>query len=302
MQEKWVYGYSPTESGLQFHPIRRLTDDEYDAAGQAVKVILDVLTGPTSFSELTRNDLSRTVDDLNQRLARKDELRKVEVWGPELEYRIVAVSAALRMHEEFVTAIIRKRNDPAALASAKTAFKATYDRSQAYRIIYSLRNALVHGSKGLTTLSARATLNADETTSAIVSINLSREGFGKSDAKAPVRAEVRGMTDNPELIALSHVALDELAAMRVELESLLYPDAPAASALLLSYVKEVNAAGVSGPHFHAHDPGEPFSNMTNIGMNESIFNHVVSFGQFERRSNADPARQVVDPASHSAGT
>ncbi|SFH43550.1 hypothetical protein E3O11_12715 [Cryobacterium levicorallinum] len=277
MQEKWLYGYEGEGPGeIEFHPIRMLSDDEYDAVRHAIKTVLDVLTGPTSFSELARRDMARTFIDLSQRLGDLDESRKVEIWGPELEYRIVSVSSAVRMHEEFVLTTIQKRKDPTAEASAKAIFNRTYDGSQAYRIIYSLRNALVHGSKGLTTLGSKSTMAADGTTSAAVSINLSRDRFAASDAKTAVRGEVRAMAEDPELMQLANVALDDLAAMRRDLEPLLYPEAPAASQLIYSYVHEVHASGFGAPHFHAHDPGDPFGHMSTIGMTRSIFDYVLA--------------------------
>ena len=277
-QEKWLYGYSPTADGVEFHAIRQLSDDEYEAAGHAIKVILDVLTGPTSFAEIVRKDMTGTLAHLSERLTQRNEFRKIEVWGPEVEYRIVAASAGVRMHEEFALAAIGKLGDSAALVRAKAIFSAAYDRSQAYRVIYSLRNALVHGSKGLTTLSAKSNLNADETISASVAIRLSRKSFSASDAKASVRAEIRDLPEDPDLVALANAALDELALMRAELEPLLYPEAPAASELIFAYANELRAAGLGGPHFHAHDSGNPFGNMTSHGMNESVFNHAVTYG------------------------
>lgn len=272
-QEKWVYGYTPTSDGVEFHPVRQLSEGEYDAAGNAVKVLLDVLTGPTAFAELARRDMTTTIEDVRARLA--TDFRDIQRWGPELEYRIVAVSAALRMHEEFVMSTIGKRSDDEARTGAKVIFRGTYDRSQAYRIIYSLRNALVHGSKGLTSLSAKGTLNQDGTISTTISINLSRKRFGASDVKAPVRAELRAMQEDPDLFLLANLALDDLAAMREQLEPLLYPDAPAAARLIFAYVQEVFAAGFGSPHFHAHDTGDIFGNLSHIPMNEAVFNHAV---------------------------
>lgn len=272
-QETWVYGYSPTEQGVEFHPVRQLSAEEYEAAGLAVKVLLDVITGPASFSEIARRDLAQTIEDVSGRLS--TDFRSIEEWGPEVEYRVVAVSAALRMHEEFVLASIGKRKDQESKTAAKAIFSATYDRSLAYRIIYSLRNALVHGSRSLTSLRATGSLAEDGTVSTTVAISLSRKGFGRSDTKASVRAEVAAMDEDPNLVELSNQALDDVARMRDLLEPLLYPEAPAAIALIFSYVREVAAAGFSGPHFHSHDPGSPFTSLTHIAMNEAVFNHVV---------------------------
>jgi hypothetical protein len=277
VQEKWLYGYeSRGPSEIKFHPIRPLSENEYEAVGQAVMAIVDVLAGPTSFSELARRDMARTIKDLTTRLKVTDEARKFEVWGPELEYRLVSVSSALRMHEEFVLTAIRKHKDPTALASAKAIFSKTFDRSLAYRVIYALRNPLVHGSRGLTTLGTKSTLATDGTTSTVISINLSRDRFGHSKANAAVRAEVRAMGADPELMQLANVALDDLVVMRNELQRLLFPNAPAAAYLIHSYIQEVHSSGFGGPHFHAHDVGNPLGNMTVIGMTRSVFDFVLA--------------------------
>jgi hypothetical protein len=284
MQEKWLYGYSqPEPRNIMFHPVRQLSDQEYLEAGLAVKTVLDVITGPNAFAEITRRDLTQTVQHLSAELGRSIDVRGVERWGPELEYRVLAVSAALRMHEEYALASAAKQRDEAVDIAVKQVFIDTYDRSLPYRIMYALRNALVHGSRSLTAIKLTGKLQPDETTSMVLALTLSRSGFAATKARAPLRSEVSALTMDPELIELAAQALDDLATMRDSLEPLLYPEASDAAHLLFGYAREVNEAGFSGPHFHAHDEGNPLRNMTNIGMSEAIFNHVVAYVQREER-------------------
>ena len=169
------------------------------------------------------DDLRKTVAELLIKLADINFARQSELWVPDIKYRVLNVSAGLRMYEEYVEAEVGRHwteNSPQ-WESMKDVFHDLYDGSLSYRIVYYLRNALVHGAGSLTIVKARTWLETDdgpEHAKAEFNLFLSRSAFVKTvKAKAALRDEVANLASDPDLIGLCEQAYVDVTKEKARL-------------------------------------------------------------------------------------
>ncbi|MEC5149531.1 hypothetical protein [Cryobacterium sp. GrIS_2_6] len=277
----YLYRYERTgPKSITWNIVRELTADEYSAVGSAISTVYEAIRGVAGFAKVAHSDL----DDLMTRLhamAADESLRiRAETWPTHLQYRVVAVSAAIRMHEEHVLAAIRRRygKESHEEQEAKRIFNEVFDGSLAYRVIYSLRNAVVHGSRGLVTSFGKSALVADgggERIDTVIELRLRRDGVAKSTFKAAVRNEVVALTEDPDLVVFCQLALAAIKVVQQRLDSLVNPDLPAAVRLLRNYIDEVMTLR-DIPRFHEHEFGQPHIGLVILGMTEGIAQYVLA--------------------------
>jgi hypothetical protein len=186
------------------------------------------------------------------------------------------------MFDEHVTSHVNRKwgKDSTEAAALSALLSDVYDTSRSYRILTSLRNAMVHSSRSLVVIGVNAKLvnpsAPGKDSIASVSIHLDRERFAATDTNAKVRAEVLGLAVAPDLIAESEEAIQAVEAKEHEITRFLYPELEPAVKTLWPYFIECHRLGRSGPHFHTHEAGKPFGSLSMIPMSKELFAVVVA--------------------------
>lgn len=275
--ERLLYRYARVAEGsIRWEPIRELSLFEWEEVSDALNLINSAMSGPPLYSAFAQGDIDTFVRHLEHRLTRRNEIRKPEEWLPEFRYRFIAASAAVRMHQEAVLAEANRRGlSETAIDDLRAVFSSSYDRSLSYRVIYALRNLLVHGSDRVLRTQATATLQSNETTTARVDLRLSRADFASSSANAAVRRQVAALLEDPDLLAMAAEASSVVLDMRRDLDPILYPGQELAVELIHRYIEEVHELGGGGPHFHMQEAGNPFVVRAMLPMTEKVFNFVL---------------------------
>lgn len=244
---------------LTWEPVRRLSEAEFQDVSTALATVTKLLRRPQSPVEIAYRDLSEYVASLTQRAVDMAVLRRTEDWLPELQYRFIALSAALRMYEEVTMADAGRVSDTTAATEMKTAFSEVYDRSLAYRVIYAMRNLLVHGAGQTLDVKARTWIDEADQKHAHLTLTLRRDVFVKSKAKAAVRGEVAELPTAPDLLAFAHEAVAGVRDIEKVAVRLLHPSRDASVDLLYEYMLELHRLGGGSPRFHTHPPSDPFA-------------------------------------------
>ena len=278
--EQAIYLYKGDEPDhIKWRYLRELTVADYEAVGGALTEIQRFLTGQLNRLSLVELDLRDEVGQLELQLTDLDHMRQAELWVPRLELRVIHLSAGLRMYEEYAlaraTRMWGKESD--GYEETRALFHGVYDASQAYRIVYYLRNALVHGSTKMFRVEARARLNPDtQAKTATVKLLLNRQAFSSANLKAALRNEALSLTEDPDVLGLGYEAVLAVAAIDSEPNRLLHPDLDKAVELIWRYMVEAQKAGGGAPHFHRHNRGDPFANLTILGMSRPIYELVLA--------------------------
>lgn len=204
--------------------------DETTAKGvsRAVQLLSQVYRGFNIHLRIAYDDLEEELRTARRELLATsglDETSKMR-----LVNRALHLSVAVRLYEEHSMSEIHRRwgRTSAQAAAARRLFSIAFDRSFGYRVLYALRNALVHTAEELLTLSFRVWLDGpakdDSTKSASATIGLSRSAFAAADLRAATRKEVLALSEDPDVLTLAGEALAELELLNAALEPYLHPD------------------------------------------------------------------------------
>lgn len=220
----------------------RLSEEQWHTAQQAIGTLSDLYRGFNIHLRIAFDDFEEEVAAFTGMLAAQqhpDETSKMRIVNKALIF-----SVALRMYEEHVVSSVSRRwgKDSDEIASCKRSFSEVFDRSFAYRVVYALRNALVHSEVDLVTLNwSMALKDPDDSDSGVdtqVRVGLSRERFAMTDTRAVTRREVAALSADPDLLELSRDVLMEVEQLNVELEPIAYPDVEEATLFLWELTKE----------------------------------------------------------------
>jgi hypothetical protein len=267
-----------------FDMVRELTKEEFDEAGEAIKVVSSVLEGFDNNLNRSYLDLSTSLERLTSTFSSNDAMQDVPNWLPELQHRITNFSVALVMHQGYVVSEVGHLygQHSAELDAAKRIFADLFDGSISYRIVYGFRNAVVHSSRQLMTTRAAARLVVDpdgnERVETDLAIRLIREAFAKTKPNTKRRDEVLGLPEDPDLLKAFRVAWAETTAAQSSLNAYLYPHRERAVQALWNYLVEVAALGGYGPHFHGMLAASPWQNMQTLPMSRSLATYIWESG------------------------
>ena len=279
--EQAIYLYEGDEPGhTKWRSLRELTLNDYETVGTALNEIQQFLTGQLNRLLLVQQDLRDEVAQLELQITDLDRMRQAESWVPRLELRVIHLSAGLRMYEEYALARATRLwgKESGGYEKTRALFHSIYDASQSYRIVYYLRNALVHGSTKMFRVEARARINPDtQAKTATVKFLLNRRSFSSANVKAAVRDETLALSEDPDLLNLGYEAIQAVTAVDSEVNSLLHPDIEKAVELIWGYMVEAQKAGGGAPHFHKHKIGAPFENLEILGMSRPIYQLVLAY-------------------------
>lgn len=175
----YLYVYSRAEDGsVRWNKIRSLAASEHEAVRRALDLLSQLLRRKESVVDIAYRDLRDLTDRLTALFVDLDFTRRTEAWLPELRYRFAAVSTALRMYDEATTAEARRLGDSAAVENVRSLFRTAYDSSYAYRLVYALRNPLIHGAGEMIDSKVRSWLDSQEEKHAELTLSLRRDAFG----------------------------------------------------------------------------------------------------------------------------
>ena len=245
-----LYRYEhPRPGEVVWTEVRELTKDDWREVSDALGHIYRATHSFDGFPSFAWGDLREVRTELLRQL--REQPRPDEWMMQLLDYRLLNFSTSLRLYHEHVMAQVNRDGDKATKTAVSKAFSEVYDRSFAYRLLYSLRNAFQHGVRGLITLrmTIRLVEGSDTEREAEAYALLQTDTFVASRANAAVRREVQNGPDDVDLLVLSEEAYDEVRALHSRLLPLLHPEAPASAEVLIRYITELRGAR---PFFHQY--------------------------------------------------
>jgi len=219
-----------------------LTAEQWEEAERAMDILGESYRGFNIHLRIALDDFEEEISSFKQMLLEAptpDETSKTRLVNKALVF-----SVALKMYEEHITSVVTRRWGKGAeeIEACKRAFSAVFDRSLAYRVVYALRNALVHSVVDVVTANYTVRLtNPSDPDSGVTSevvVGVSREKFAATDVRAATRREVSELSSDPDLLQLSRDALMEVESLNVELEPVVHPDVEDATVFLWSITRE----------------------------------------------------------------
>lgn len=152
-------------------------------------------------------------------------------WYTNVACCVLTFCSALHLYYEQTLGEVKRAygDSSGQFASTESIFSSAYDRSFAYRLLYRLRNILVHHSLG----SIGFYISSKEETSAsglvlhkhTVRVPLKRDVFLSAEkaVNASVRREVEGLEDDPDLLRLCSEAMTVLEQIHHDISQLVRP-------------------------------------------------------------------------------
>lgn len=269
----------PEPHSIQWVEVRRLPPEEWQSVAEALAVVDSVVRSYDRFLTTAWADLEKAHQYvLDQAVVSRHLV--LDALGV-LEYRLLGFSTAIRLYETYITAEANRARDGSVSAAIRSIFSERYDASQAYRVIYHLRNAFQHGVRDLVggTVSARLVeASSTETVESQVHVILRREVFARSGANAAVRKEVREMDADPDIVAMCVEAYSGIQDLHERVIPILHRDGPIAARTLMAYVREV---GNENPHFHQYDEARPLESTRIRELDSKGFRYVIAVEGYE---------------------
>jgi hypothetical protein len=234
---------------VNFHMLRPVPLFEFEQYTSAVTSVGNVVQqGFMVFLIQAMDDLTASVQRISHVAPTSTPGDQGNKWRVELECRVLNVCAAIRMYEEHVMAELSRKygKHSEETEEAKRIFSATFDQHLSYRVLYSLRNAVVHGSRSLFgfQMSVGPDVNEEDGNLRVdISIDLVRASFKKTSVNARVRHEVAALAVNPNTLKLCYDVFPAMMNLNTELVPLLEPKLPQALATLAGVINEAAEAG-----------------------------------------------------------
>jgi hypothetical protein len=251
-------------NAIMFEFVRTLDDDEWDQISRAVAEIRTAIEGLDYLWKIALTDLTSTMDSIaGDLLDDFSLLGESEWWSPRLAFRLIAFSTSLRLFEEHTLALAKRRagDQQSLVAQVRNEFSRTYDGSASYRLIYELRNVLVHGSTRSVGLGAKLSLESDDQRSVTLSAVLLRDVFLEQlhKSKPVLRQELLRLDEDPDLLTIVELAARELWLLNVRLKPLMFPTLAGALKRLSELAEEVRAVDPEArPQFMSSTAGVDF--------------------------------------------
>ncbi|MCU6479022.1 hypothetical protein [Arthrobacter sp. A2-55] len=223
--------------------VRQLAPGELENLQQAIQTVTNVIQGFIVYMTQALDDLAESLQRIYAEasgMSRDPNSRRIE-----LEYRMLNVCAAIKMFEEHIYSEIDRKYgvDSTQRTEARQIFNKTYDESGAYRILYYLRNAITHGSRSLLTFIFNATTGPNGSPNYDVRVNLLRDKFAASNAKAAIRQEIQELPEDPNTLAMCFEVLPVMTALNQQLMPLLEPALMDRIITLAHLINETSRAG-----------------------------------------------------------
>jgi hypothetical protein len=243
--------------------VRELAPGEWELANDALSALYKLTRGLDAFPFFAWGDLKAARDEFLRQVHDEGQFSE---WMPSLiEYRVINFSTAVKLYQEQVLAQARNAADDTLQAQLKAMFSEVYDRSFAYRVLYSVRNAFHHGDRRLISLSGTSRMTGptgeDVETEGVALLD--KNAFASGGSNGAVRKEIRELAQDVEvdLFDLSSQTFSEIERLSQRIAPLLHPNAPQAAAVLAGYFREL---GGDRPHFHEYIRGLPSKGILGI--------------------------------------
>ena len=208
--------------------VRDLESGELERIQEACKSASDAVAGFIMFVRQSLWDLNRSVQEVQADAEKGINAESGYRADDELQYRVLNVCTAVRMFEEHVNADINRKfgKDSEQGMQARKLFNRIYDASFAYRLLYQLRNAIVHGSRGLMAMHIELYLDESVTPPlprGELRVDLDREAFNRQKIQAALRSEVMSSDAAPNLLRLCNEVLPTMEDLAMRLTEVLQP-------------------------------------------------------------------------------
>jgi len=219
-----------------FNVFHTLAEDEYNNYSRAILKLRAAIEGSLrvyvveSLRGLT--NLAQQVETAVRTMSAPRAYAHGRGWHTTLTCAVLTFSSALHLYQEQSEATVRKTYgaDAPELRQTKDAFSAAYDGSLAYRLIYRLRNILVHSSLECVGLKISA---GELTTPAglvvreyAVRMPLLRNKLleTRQGVSAKIRCELESMPEDPDLLVLCPDAAAALESVHKSIFTMTHPD------------------------------------------------------------------------------
>ncbi|WP_434513171.1 hypothetical protein [Clavibacter nebraskensis] len=243
--------------------VRELDLGEFDAANDALSAVYRLTRGLNAFPAFAWGDLDTAKTEFLRQVHRNGQFSE---WMASLiEYRVIIFSTAVKLYQEQVLTQAKHAADEALYPQLKAMFSEVYDRSFAYRVLYSIRNAFHHGDRRIISLKGTSRLKGpsggDIETDGVALLD--KAAFAAGESNGAVRREIRELGEDIEvdLFRLSSQTFSEIEQLSDRIIPLLHPDAPQAAAVLAGYFRELDG---QRPHFHEYIRGLPLKGVLGI--------------------------------------
>ncbi|WP_414173036.1 hypothetical protein [Clavibacter tessellarius] len=245
--------------------VRELDPDEFVAANDALSAVYRRTRGLNAFPAFAWGDLDTAKTEFLRQV--HHDGRFSEWMASLIEYRLINFSTAVKLYQEQVLTQAKHAADEALHPQLKAMFSEVYDRSFAYRVLYSIRNAFHHGDRRLISLSGTSRLKGpsggDIETDGVALLD--KAAFAAGESNGAVRREIRELGEDIEvdLFRLSSQTFSEIELLSDRIIPLLHPAAPQAAALLAGYFGELDG---QRPHFHEYIRGLPLKGFLELPL------------------------------------
>ncbi|WP_102161184.1 hypothetical protein [Zhihengliuella halotolerans] len=173
-------------------------------------------------------------------------------WFSFMTYRLLNACAAIKMYDEHARIQIERRTskDSPEVRQLAAIFSETYDAHLSYRLLFKLRNILVHTvTPGLIHFRVEHELLEpipNGGTRSRVQLTLNRSTFSTLPKVAPsIRNEVAGLDSDPDLIACCRQVSPVIEALHDRVLPILRPELEADLDTLTGFYREARALGGS---------------------------------------------------------
>lgn len=220
-------GDTPKERNLT--QLRGMSEVDLNKYQHAIFEISEVLHSFFVYVDKAMSDLDASLRNVASQARTTPMGNETHRWTVDLEFRILNYCAAVVAYYDRVLAEVkRKQKGTESTSSAPQLFNELFDDSLAYRVVCSLRNALIHGSRNLLGLRMEATLpeGSRNPAEALVSISipLNKEGFARGSAKALVRNEIRSLDTELDVLELCRQTHAELSVLDGKIIPIMHPN------------------------------------------------------------------------------
>lgn len=284
---------SAQNPAVQLNMLERIDETTWKGVSSALELILQAYRGFNIHLRIAYDDLVEELSLAHEGLLESNALDDTTLMR--LINRALHMAVALRLYEEHVMSDIHRRWGATSdqTAAAKRLFSGAFDQSFGYRVLYALRNALVHTAEQLVTCHFAKWLDDPESdvpvTEVRVTLGLSRSAFARTDVRAATRKEVSALDEDPDILALAEEALAQVEILNSTLEPYLYPDMDQAVVLIWETARTHFPSTSQAPSFVAMD-GEAHPT-TLLPVRPVFWDYIV------RRASAVETNRKTPPAA-----
>lgn len=263
------------EKSVDVKLLREMSESEWEKVRSAHDVVFQATHSFDKFLEFSWVDLQESEDTLFTEIDRNqaDAGRAMT----DFQYRLLNFSVGLKLYHERILAEANRRCTVKQKELVNRAFSRLYGSNFGYRLVYSMRNAYLHGVRNLVNMrsSTRLVQGPKENVVTELKVELRKEAFSNSRTNAAVRREVQELSEIADLRQLCVEAYVGVSELHPQIMDIMLPDASIAAQLIWSYMQEVEGEQLQ---FLKLDPellGNKNQDIDVVTLDQAGFNFVI---------------------------